>query len=244
MAHKHSVYDTDAHFKIDGVTRAVKNDSATKTVLVQNDHNSERFTFELPRYVDGHDMSLCNVVQIHYINIASVDKSKNYPGVYEVDDLQVSPDDEEVVILSWLISRNATQYVGNLSFAIHFACTSGEDDYAWNTAKHTNIYVTEGIYNGEVIEDEYADILNQWSAKLADLEDSVAELEQAVENGGTGTDTKPKAVSIDFTNFDNGRFFVTYADGTASNFTVTFDDAGNPVNISDGTNDFTIVWGE
>lgn len=227
MAHKHSVYDTDAHFKIDGVTRAVKNDSATKTVVVQHDHNSERFTFELPRYVDGHDMSLCNVVQIHYINIDSVDKSKNYPGVYEVEDLQISPDDEEVVILSWLISRNATQFVGNLSFAIHFACTSGEDDYAWNTAKHTNIYVTEGIYNGEVVAEEYADILDQWSARL-----------DALENG-----TNLKAVSIDFSNFDNGSFSVTNGDGTVSNFAVTFDDAGNPVNINDGTNDFAIVWG-
>lgn len=168
MAHKHSVYDTDAHFKIDGVTRAVKNDSATKTVLVQHDHNSERFTFELPRYVDGHDMSLCNVVQIHYINIES-NRARSYSGVYEVDDLQVSPDGDDVVICSWLISRNATQFVGNLSFVIRFACISDENDYVWNTAKHTNIFVTEGIYNGDAVVEEYADILDQWSAKLEEM---------------------------------------------------------------------------
>jgi hypothetical protein len=221
LAHKHSVYDTDAHFKIDGATRAVKNDSATKTVLVQHDHNSERFTFELPRYVDGHDMSLCNVVQIHYINIDST-KAKSYSGVYEVDDLQVSPDSDDVVICSWLISRNATQFVGNLSFVIRFACISDENDYVWNTAKHTNIFVTEGIYNGEAVAEEYADILDQWSSRLE-------RLENALDDGNI---------------IEDGSFSVTWEDGTVSNYTITFDESGNNVTINDGTNSYTVAWGD
>lgn len=178
MAHKHSVYDTDNHFQIDGVTRAVKNASQTKTMLVQHDHNSERFTFELPRYIDGHDMSACNVVQVHYINIDSKTAKTEEPltnsGVYEVDDLQISPAGDDVVICSWLISGNATQYVGNLPFVVRFACTSddGTIDYAWNTAKHSNVFVTEGIYNGDVIAEEYADILAQWEARIELLERS------------------------------------------------------------------------
>lgn len=57
MAHKHPIYDTDPHFKIDGDTRVIINASDVKVALMQGDHNSERFTFEIPRYVDGHDMS-------------------------------------------------------------------------------------------------------------------------------------------------------------------------------------------
>ena len=172
MGHKHSVYDTDTHFMIDSLTRAVKNASATKTMVVQHDHNSERFTFEIPRYVDGHDMSTCTVVQVHYINIESAksqhQSARIYSGVYEVDDLQISPDGDDVVIGSWLISRNATQYVGSLIFVVRFACvsTDGTIDYAWNTAKHGNVFVTEGIYNGDVIVEEYADILEQWKQEL------------------------------------------------------------------------------
>lgn len=49
----------------------------------------------------------------------------------------------------------------------------------------------------------------------------------------------PKPVTIDFSNFDNGSFTVSYEDGTVSNHTVTFDAAGNPVSIDD----MTIVWG-
>ena len=98
MGHIHKVYDTDIHFKIDAVTRAVKNVSETKVMIVQHDHNSERFTFEIPRYVDGHDMSTCNVVQIHYINTDSANTNGNHSGIYVVDDLQISPEDENVVI--------------------------------------------------------------------------------------------------------------------------------------------------
>lgn len=178
MAHKHSVYDTDNHFMIDGVTRAVRNASQTKTMVVQGDHNSERFTFEIPRYVDAHDMSVCNVVQVHYTNTDSKDSTKFNDGVYSVDDLQVSPDDEDVVICSWLISGNATKYVGKLEFGIRFSCVSddGKLDYVWNTAKHTNVYVTEGIYNGDVIAEEYVDILAQHEARIKALE----------QGGGTG----------------------------------------------------------
>ena len=172
MGHKHSVYDTDTHFMIDSLTRAVKNASATKTMVVQHDHNSERFTFEIPRYVDGHDMSTCNVVQVHYINIDASTKAQKV-GIYEVTDLQNSPEDNEVVICSWLISGNATQYVGNLSFVVRFSCVAddGTIDYAWNTAVHSAVSVTTGIFNGDVIAEEYADILAQFESRIKAIED-------------------------------------------------------------------------
>lgn len=183
MAHIHKVQDTDIHFKIDGTTRTVKNVPETKIMLVQRDHNSERFTFEIPRMVDSHDMSACNVVQIHYINIDSINKNNQSLGVYEVDDLDVSPDNEDVVTCSWLISENATRYVGKLSFAIRFVCsTDGTVDYAWNTATYSGVNVTSGIYNGEEIAAEYADILEQWRHELVDSGGVTDErIERAVE---------------------------------------------------------------
>lgn len=145
MAHIHSVYDTDTHFIIDGDTRVVKNVSATKTMVVQHDHNSERFTFELPRYIDGHDMSTCNLVEVHFLNVDSQTK-KEKSGIYEIEDLQVSPEDENVVICSWLISGSATWYVGKLYFVVRFCCVTGSlVTYAWSTAIHQNVSVSEGI---------------------------------------------------------------------------------------------------
>ena len=179
MAHNHSVYDNDTHFEIDAVTRAVRNASQTKTMVVQHDHNSERFTFEIPKMIDGHDMSTCNIVQVHYINTDSKDKTNTFHGVYEVTDMQISPDDSDVVICSWLISGNATQYVGNLSFVVRFVCSSevGTVDYAWNTAVHSNVFVTAGIYNGEEVVDYYADVLEQWREELFGADGIITQVE-------------------------------------------------------------------
>ena len=67
--HLHEMRDTDKHFIIDPVTRSITNANAAKNKLIQFDHNSEIFTFEIPQYVDGHDMNKCDKVEIHYINI-------------------------------------------------------------------------------------------------------------------------------------------------------------------------------
>ncbi|MBR6519282.1 MAG: hypothetical protein IKT63_06390 [Oscillospiraceae bacterium] len=122
MNHKHGVFDSDTRFSINAVTRQIKSDPKQKTVLMQNDHNSERFTFELPQYIEQHDMSLCNQVEVHYLNSASKDKGEFKKGLYMVEDLQISPDDSEKVVCSWLISQNATQLVGKLSFRLRFKC--------------------------------------------------------------------------------------------------------------------------
>lgn len=166
MAHRHSVYDSDSHFAIDPITRTITNKSSRKTTLIQYDHNSERFTFEIPRYVEGHDMSTCNAVEIHYLNIEANTRLQN-EGAYTVDDMQISPEDEEVVICSWLISQNATRYIGSLNFIVRFAClTDGVIDYAWNTAVYSGIAVSSGIYNSEIIVEQYEDVLEKWKAEL------------------------------------------------------------------------------
>lgn len=167
MTHLHSVYDTDAHFKIDAVTRSIKNDSSGKTVLIQGDHNSERFTFEVPRFVDGHDLSLCDVVQVHYTNTDSTNKTKVSKDIHEVTDLQISPESDDVVILSWLIDGKATRYAGSLHFAVKFKCTNGAVKvYEWNTMTYTGISVSSGIDNGEAIVEDYSDVLEQWRQEL------------------------------------------------------------------------------
>lgn len=169
MAHIHSVKDTDVHYKIDGITRTIVNVNETKRMLVQNDHNSERLTFEVPRYVDGHDLTTCNVVQIHYLNYDTYEENAS-SGVYEVDDLGikgVTGDDASVVILTWLVSGNATKYIGTLNFIIRFSCvTDGVIEYAWNTTIFKGIQILEGIYNSNQVIEENYDILNQWKQEL------------------------------------------------------------------------------
>lgn len=180
MQHKHNVNDADMRFSIDAVSRRIRSESK-KTALMQNDHNSERFSFELPRYIEGHDMSQCNMVEVHYLNIG---KSEQKSGKYTVVDLAVSPESEDKIVLSWLISNNATSLPGKLTFRIHFKCV--EDDvitYAWHTAIFTDITISDGINSDESFEMEYVDIIEQWkkavslqfSAEIDDLGEELKE---------------------------------------------------------------------
>lgn len=172
MAHSHSVKDSDSHFTINAATRSIENKSG-KLTLVQYDHNSERFTFEMPRYIEGHDMLLCNKTEIHYNNISD---AKTNPGLYPVSDLQVYKDDDNVLTFSWLISRNATKLVGRLAFIVRFACVSDETivEYAWNTQPYSDIKIVTSINNTDAItdefEDQYTDALAEWKNSFIGLE--------------------------------------------------------------------------
>lgn len=187
MVHAHPIADTDVRFVIDPITRNVTNMSK-KTVLMQYDHNSERFTFELPRFVEGHDMMLCNRVEIHYINVRGKSKEKT-SGVYEVRDMQVVPaeDDSELATFTWLVSENATTYAGSLSFLVLFACVEdGDSVYRWSTGINTSIIISAGMDNSEAIEEVLIpDILAQWKHDL--FEKNFA-YEVALENGFVGTE--------------------------------------------------------
>lgn len=180
MAHEHLVTDSDAYFKIDPLTRRITNVSG-KTVLIQHDHNSERFTFEVPKTVEGHDMSKCNSIQVHYSNIGRT-REETQEGVYEVDDMEAVIGDTETVKFSWLVSSNATRYAGTLEFAIHFICsTEGEVEYFWSSDTFTGVSVNSTIQNSETVVNEYADILTKWKELLIDVNGTgLTQIEAAV----------------------------------------------------------------
>ena len=171
MAHTHAVIDSDNHFIINPVTREITNNSK-KVKLMQGDHASEVFTFEIPRYVDGHDMSLCNKIAIHYINIG---QNGSNPDVHLVEDASID-DAEENLVFSWLIYRTATKYPGTLNFLIKFSCvTDGIIEYQWNTDIFKGIMIAAGIDNEETLVEEYSDILQKWK------DDILAEAQQYVD---------------------------------------------------------------
>ena len=169
MPHSHPIYDSDKHFVIDPITRNITNNSS-KLIIMQYDHNSERFTFEIPRVIEGHDMSLSDIVRVHFINIGSIKTNTNY-GVYEVDDVEVSSDNPDIITFSWLISGAATKYNGSLNFAIRFYCLSDESEieYSWGTNIYSGIKVSNGLDNSETIVEDYVDVLEQWKQDVIDI---------------------------------------------------------------------------
>lgn len=163
MSHTHLIKDSDTSFIIDPITRKITTTSS-KVSLMQYDHDSEIFTFQIPKLVEGHDMSLCNKIEIHYTNINKKTKEVS-SDVYSVTDATINGDN---LIFSWLVSSNATKYPGSLNFLIRFGCL--EDDntfsYLWHTDIFKNITISDGMCNTETVAENYSDILEQWRSEI------------------------------------------------------------------------------
>lgn len=169
MIHLHEVRDQDTHYRINPVTMEIEDNGSGKNELNLGDHNSEIYTFEIPKVIEGHDMTLCNLVQVHFINIGTTDKSKD---VYTITDMEPAADDADTLVFSWPVSGSATMYSGNLNYRIKFACLDENGNYTYR--KWTDIYkgitVGDGFDNGEGLEYTYSDVLSQWEARLDALE--------------------------------------------------------------------------
>ena len=265
LSHIHEVNDSDNKFIVDGISRAIKNTSASKTTVMQFDHNSEVFTFEIPRYIEGHDMMECNRVEVHYLNIDTATKEEK-EGIYLVDDLKVNPDDETKLNCSWIISQNATMLVGSLNFLLRFIClTDDVIDYVWNTSICSGIYVSKGIYNSEIVAEQYLDTIKAWENRLKVVENSIGssgispiikvtsitggnkvEITDAegtkifnVLNGVNGTNGKDGVNGSDGLNGSDG------IDGVSPTLSVTEITGGHRVTITDvnGTQTFDVMDG-
>lgn len=257
LSHIHDVYDSDNKFAIDGISRAIKNNSTSKTIVMQFDHNSEVFTFELPRYIEGHDMSECDRVEVHYLNIDSLTKQEN-GGIYLVDDLKVNTDDETKLTCSWLISQGATQLVGNLNFLLRFIClTDDVIDYVWNTAIFSGIYVSKGIYNSDIVAEQYIDTIRAWENRLKVVENSIGSSGISpiinitpITNGNKVEIVDAEGTKVfnvlNGTNGTNGIDGTNGVDGVSPTLSVEAITGGHRVTITDvnGTQSFDVMDGQ
>lgn len=259
MSHIHEVIDSDNKFIVDGISRVIKNTSTSKTTVMQFDHNSERFTFEVPRYIEGHDMMQCNRVEVHYLNIDTSTKQEN-EGIYLVDDLKVNEDDETKLTCSWVISQNATGLVGSLNFLLRFICSTDDIiDYVWNTSICSGIYVSKGIYNSDIVAEQYIDTIKAWENRLEVVENSIGSsgispiIKVTAITGGNKveiTDAEGTKIfnvmnGINGTNGKDGVNGSDGADGVSPTLSVAEISGGHRVSITDvnGTQTFDVMDG-
>lgn len=165
MSHVHNITDADRYFVIDPISRTMTNKS-DKLVVMQYDHNSESITFELPRYIEDHDMSECDRITVDFTNITRNKKEQN-DDVYVVDDVT---SDRDTVFFSWLISKKATMLVGSLRFSITFVCLDddGNKEYEWGTDIYDGIEVRAKISNTQKVIDSNPDLIQQIKKEILD----------------------------------------------------------------------------
>lgn len=181
-----NVIDTDARFVIDPVSGEITNQSLKETIA-RGSHNSEVFTFEIPRNI-GHDPVECNLIEIHYLNINARNKTETSEGIYKVNDIH--EEDDETATFTWTIDGSATVYAGTLSFSIHFKCIDSEGKclYRLPIKTYSKITVTDAIDNSGVVMEDNKDIIAEWEARISALE----------QNGGGGGADKVLLVKVEY----------------------------------------------
>ena len=186
MPHTHPVIDDDGKYIIDPITRNISTPNSEKKILIQHDNNSERMTFECNRYIESHDLSLCDTIQVHYVNLSSSGRQKSN-GLYEVTDLVVDDTDDTKVKFTWLISSDATEYEGMLEFLIKFACIDDDlvEVYSWHTNISKSIIIAPGIENSAIITSPLPDII---ATAKQDIYNTNYAYKTAVEHGFSGTE--------------------------------------------------------
>lgn len=158
----------DAHFIINTVTRAISLSGSPnkKLTIMQFDNKSERYSFDIDKVIDGHDLTKCNNVQIHFKNIGS--NRQQYASTYKVEDIKVNPSDENKITFTWLIGGECTQFSGVLGFLVSFECLDDKANllYRWSSSVFNGIQVTAGMDNDDIVFELYSDDLLKWQTEM------------------------------------------------------------------------------
>lgn len=173
LIHEDIIVDADVKCVIDIESKKIEC-SSPKNALLQYDHNSERIGFTMPRYVDGHDMSLVDRIVIKYLNVRRND-------MYIVDDLSVTEDGENITF-TWLVSGNATQEVGSLVFLVNFRCydDEGRITYNWSTKPCSTFSIMEGVTSMDSNPLELYDFWARYGEKVDTVTATTEQLEQQI----------------------------------------------------------------
>ena len=166
-------------FKIDGESRTITPPDSFDNFGVESDENTNRVWFEVPQYVgDGIDLLSLNL----YVNFENANGEKDK---YLVKDADAT---DGVLYFSWLISRKATQYKGDLKFIVCAIRTDdkGEIEAEWNTTLCTGS-VLEGLeVENPAEQEETSDLVNQLidltKEALIKVEDAISLADKAVKS--------------------------------------------------------------
>jgi hypothetical protein len=188
-----NICDSDKHFELNIVTGALVS-NMQKVSLIRGSHNSERFSFDFPRYIECQDLTQCNKVEVHFINTGN----ETNKGARPIEDVRVVEGENDKITFSWLIDGECTKYAGSLSFVIHFKIEEdGKLKYKYPTGIFKGITINDGIDNGEAIIEDYNDIITEWMAEIeANIDNVVQDAVQSVveENIGESVEEAVNAI--------------------------------------------------
>lgn len=163
-----------------------------KEIAVQREHNVKTVTFDCPRYWDGRDLMKTTI----YINYERNDGVK---GRYPATNVRVDSDDPTMIHFDWTVSRHVTESFGDITILV---CgirvdSDGIEEKHWNSHRHEEMTVAEGLECGDEIADMYPDEITVILAKMQSLENhthTAKDIGAIPEGGDPGSDVVFKNV--------------------------------------------------
>ena len=169
--------EDDRIFVIDGESRTITVPDSERLFGVEGDKDVERKYFQCPKIVgDNIDLSQ-HQIYVSYV-FTTTENNTSFPdestGLYHCDDVETSGDN---ITFSWLLSGNVFANPGFIAFKVMAKKSEGgELKTKWNTAPAVGTVLLT-VPDGEEIEEEYPDVINQIFDRLDALE----------AGGGSGT---------------------------------------------------------
>ena len=150
----------EPHFIID-TARYIHVPKVLQRIAVQHDHQVETVTFDCPRYWDGIDMSKMYI----YVNFMRPDKVR---GRYLCKNVQVDPEDDNLMHFTWTIEQDATLAKGKLRFLVCIMKTGTDGALVnhWNSELNDELFVSEGLECEDLPEEFYPEIITDLLTRM------------------------------------------------------------------------------
>ena len=181
---------------------------------VQSDDNVRKLHFRVPRYYCDVDLSTF-VIRINYMN------AKKGGDVYDVPTSEVVDD---MICFDWEVGRNAVAWNGEVKFIVCLkdVDTEGNVLREFNTTIAT-LPVLPGLETGEMVIQEYHDLLEEWKAALFGAsEDGVTSVQEATDTALANIET-----AVDTYVAEHQEELTGPQGETGATFTPTVDESGN-----------------
>lgn len=156
-------YDDENISQIDDIKTVNLN---PKQFNITQEKNSQYIPFEMPRFYDGFDLLVTNIM-IYYVNA---------DGYSDLDSAVNIHYNDEKIRFAWLVNSKATAVAGNLKFEIqaHGINSKGEG-YVWKTRPNSQLNVLESLEgNGNIVETDPSWI----SGFMTQVKEQVAEAQK------------------------------------------------------------------
>ena len=132
--------DLEKQYIVINQDRSVAVPESLRKLGVKGDHKVNTVSFRCPRFWNGWDLTELTV----YINYQRSDSEK---GSAIAEKVTVNTEDENIVIIDWLVKSHVTKVVGSVVISVCAKSTDeeGNENVHWNSESDKTTYISDGL---------------------------------------------------------------------------------------------------